>query len=133
MAILANSEVDLRHRVKARAAPGVDQERDLNAVAGAERKPFEQGALGGCLARQRLIEHREVWSMEVQQRSRQELGDAATTVVADLVAEAKRTAERALDESNLRLAHERPEQPRNELRVEVDRVGVNERDKVAVS
>ena len=50
--VLAHVQVDLRDRVEAEQRVGVDQQRDVDAVAGDERQPLEQLAPGRDLARQ---------------------------------------------------------------------------------
>jgi hypothetical protein len=53
-------EIDLRHPVEADLGVGVEEHRDLDAVAGGERDPLEQRAPGSDLAGERLVEAGEL-------------------------------------------------------------------------
>ena len=100
--VLAHVEVDLGDRVEPRQLVGVDQQRDVDAVAGHERKPLEQLTPGGDLARQRLLDSGQVRVEEVQQRPRRQLGHAAAAVRQRHVADPERPPVEALDEREAR-------------------------------
>ena len=78
--VLADVEVDLGERVEPDQLVGVDQQSDVDAVAGHERQLLEQLARGGDLAGQRLLHRRQVRVEEVQQRSGGQLGHATAAV-----------------------------------------------------
>ena len=71
------AEVDLRHGVEPDGVQRVDQQRDLDAVAGGERQPLQQVAAGGVLAGERLDEAGQLRPVQVQQRPGDQLGDAS--------------------------------------------------------
>ena len=85
MAVLAHVEVDLRDRVDPDVGAGVEQERDVDAVAGAERQPFEQLAARGDLARERLADAAQLGIEGGEQRARRQLGDAPAAGRLDLL------------------------------------------------
>ena len=67
--------------VQADLAPGVDQHRDLDPVAGRERQALEQLAPRGDLAGERLAHARELRVEQRQRRTRRQVVDAPATVV----------------------------------------------------
>ena len=109
----------------------VDQQRDVDPVAGHERQSLEQLTAGGDLARERLLDRREVRVEQVQQRPRRQLGDAAAAVRERHVTDLERPLVEALDERQTGVAHERTEQTTEEVRPELLRVRVQEADDVA--
>ena len=61
VAVLPLAEVDLRHADEAELTPHVDQERDVDGVAGGHRHaPTEQVGPGGQLAGQGLLKRERV-------------------------------------------------------------------------
>ena len=54
----------------------VDEQADLDGVAGEERQLLEQRAAAGVLAGQRLDDARQLGEEQVDERPRHELGDA---------------------------------------------------------
>ena len=70
------AEVDLRDRVEPDGVERVDEQADLDAVAGGERQALQQRAAGGVLAGERLHEAGELRPVQVEQRTRDQLGDA---------------------------------------------------------
>ncbi len=80
MTVLAAPEFDLCQPVEADDAPCVNQHRDLDAVADAERDLLEQRAARGELACQGLVEHRKLRRVQVEHRSREQLGHAPPTM-----------------------------------------------------
>ena len=65
------------------AGGDVDEQAQVDAVAGRERQPLEHRAPTGVLARQRLDDAAEVGEQEREQRPGHELGDPSA---ADAVA-----------------------------------------------
>ena len=58
MRVLAHVEVDLGEAVESDSLVGVEQQRDVDAVAGDERQALEQLAARGDLAGERLLARR---------------------------------------------------------------------------
>ena len=98
VAVLARAEVHLRHPLEPDGALGVDQHRDLDAVADREREPLQQLARRRDLARERLAEAGELGEVQVQVGAGEQLGDAAAAVGVGRVADPQRAPEVALDE-----------------------------------
>ena len=86
VAVLARAEVGLGERVDADQLLGVEQHRDLHAVADREGEPLEQLAARGHLAGEGLGEAGQRRAVKVEQRARHELGHAAALARADLAA-----------------------------------------------
>src|SRR5215218_8549899 len=128
VAVLADVEVDLGHRVQADRLVDVDQQRGLDRVPAGERDALEQVATAGHLARQRLLEAREVGPVHVQQGARHQLGDAAPALGHGDTLGLERAAVEALDEVDARHAYERAELPAHEVLAELLGVGVDEGD-----
>ena len=78
VAVCPHTEVDLRDRVQAQPVVGVDQQADLDAVAGRERHRHQQFAGGRIFAAQRLQHTAQLGSQRREQRPRHQLGDPAT-------------------------------------------------------
>ena len=66
-------------RAEPGAAVGVNQQTDLDAVAGGERKLLEQVDGARVLTSKRLLETREIGPMQIEQWSSNQLGDASTS------------------------------------------------------
>ena len=64
--VLAYLEVDLGDRVESGLRVGVDQQADVDAVAGGERQALEQLTPGGDLARERLANGGQLRVEQVQ-------------------------------------------------------------------
>jgi hypothetical protein len=128
--VLADVEVDLRDRIEADQLVGVDQQGDVDAVAGDERQLLQEIAARGDLTGERLAHCRELGVEGLQQRARGQLGDAAAAVPQGRVADPKGAAVEALDELGFVSAHERPEQAAGEVRAELLGVGVEKADNI---
>ena len=127
--MLAHVEIDLRDRVAPEPFDEVDEQPELHAPTFDERNDFERAAPRRVLTAERLHDVGELGEEQREQRSRDELGDAA--------AARGRTLERArvvrLDEHRVGLREQRSAQPLDVLAAEVAQVGVDPADDVAVA
>ena len=110
--MLAHAEVHLRGRAESDARHDVDEEPDLDAPALDERHRLEHVAPAGVLAAERLDESGELGEEHREQRTGDQLGDAA--------AAGGLTVERPpvvpLHERDVGVGDERSEQPGHEVR-----------------
>src|SRR4029079_2603779 len=83
VAVLAHVEVDLAQAGEAEPRGEVDEVADLDRVAGEEGDLLEDGAPAGVLAGERLDVARELRKEEVDERTRDELGDAAAAALGE--------------------------------------------------
>lgn len=75
----SHSKVNLSDGANAVQFCCVNEQREVDAVAICERKSLEQHASCGVFPRERLDDTSKFRPMEVEQRSRNQLGDAPTT------------------------------------------------------
>ena len=73
-------EVDLADGRQPVGLDDVDQQADLDRVAGEERHALEERAAAGVLAGERLDHARQLGEEEVDERARHELGDATAAL-----------------------------------------------------
>ena len=109
----------------------VDEVADLDRVAGEERDRLEQRPAARVLAGQRLDHPRQLRVEQVDQRPRDELGDAAAAALLEHAALDDRALVVALDVLQPRLVEQRPERPVDHPRVPVPDVRVGPHDDVA--
>src|SRR5438067_12474675 len=76
VAVHARAEVDLRDGVETDDIEEIDEQARFDAVAGEERQLHQYVAAPRVLTRQRLDEPTELREERVQERAREELGDA---------------------------------------------------------
>ena len=127
VAVLTLAEVDLGERVGAGDPGNVDEVGDLDPVAGGKVKITEVLGVRCDLAREGLVEHGQMWDVEVEEWPRNELGDASTLIWKDGRTGVERPPERALDEPDLAVRQNRSEQADDKVRGEGTRVSVSSR------
>src|SRR4029078_3577913 len=81
VAVDAPLEVDLAETLDPDALRGIDQMPDLDRIAGEERDRLEQRPAPGVLAGEGVDHPRQLWVEEVDQRSCDELRDAAAAAL----------------------------------------------------
>ena len=125
-------EVDLPDRRQPGVLEDVDEQADLDGVAGEERQRLEQRPPAGVLPGQRLDDARQLGEEEVDERPCHQLGDAPAALRLQGVALADRPLVEALHVLELRLDEQRAEQAVDEARLDVADVGVDPGDDVPV-
>ncbi len=131
MAIAVLVEIDLGDPVQPRLAPGVDEHRDLDAVAGRERERLEQLPPRGHLPGKRLSHACELGVEQLERGTRHQVVDAPSPLGLRSDVARDRAAVEGLDERHPGLADERPEQAACEVRGEPLCVGIEEADELA--
>ena len=106
----------------------VDEESEIDPVAGREGQLLEDLAAPRVLACERLHDRRKVWKEQRHERASDELGDPASLTVAAV----ERAVVVALDEPDVAARQERADEPEHEARAEVADVGVAPHDDVAL-
>ena len=110
---------------------GVDQQRDVDPVAGYERQPLERVAPGCDLAGEGLHDRGQLGIEHVEQRPGGQLGHPAAAVGKCGLALTEGPAVEPLDERDRRRAQERAEQAADVVRAKLLGVGVEEADDLA--
>lgn len=127
VAVATGAEVDLRDRLGAGMLGCVEEQAQVDAVALDERELLEQAATACVLAAQRLDDAGEMREEQGDHRSGGQLGDAAATVSPGL----ERPVVEALDERDVGLGQQRPDETDDEPLGEVGDVGVAPDDEIA--
>src|SRR5688500_16942245 len=132
VAVDAPLEVDLSEPREPGLIEDVDEQSDLDRVAGEEGQRLEQLAPSGVLARERLDHARQLGEEEVDERACHQLRDAAAALGLERVAGPDRSLVETLDVLDLRLRQEGTDEPVDEPRLNVADIGVDPGDDVAV-
>ncbi len=127
----AYTQVHLCDRVQTEQVVGVDQDSDLDAVAGRERHRGQQFPGPGIFTAQRLQHVAEFRSQRRQQRPGHQFGDPAPSVGILAIADFQRSPVKTPDQVDAVLGEQRAHQTRHEHRIGVDQIGVDEDDDVA--
>lgn len=138
VAVVPDPDVDLGEGVQPGRLQGVDQQPELDAVAGREREPFEQGAAGRVLTAERLDETGEFRPVQVEQRAGDQLGDPAAAGRDDGAVPRRaarghlqRPVVHGLDQLDVRFGEQRADDAGHEGGVELAQVGIDEADDLA--
>lgn len=136
-----DADVDLCQRVEPHQPQRVDQQAQLDPVAHREGQPLQQRPAHRVLAAKRLHEAREQRPVQVQQGACHQLRDPAALPRRDPVpaagsgpapgARAQRAVVHRLDELQVRVGHQRADDPRDEVRRELPQIRVDETHHVA--
>ena len=127
VAVDALAQVDLGQAVGPQALGDVDQQAELDPVAGGEAELLEDPAVGRRLAGQGLAHPGELGEEQLEHRAGDQFGDppAAGRVTV------QRAGVEALHERHVLGGEQRPEQPGDEGRRRVGHVGIEEGHDVA--
>ena len=93
---------------------GVEEHRDLHAVADRERQALQQRAARGDLACEWLYEPGKLGAVQVQQGPREQLGDAPAAARQDGLTDPERPPEAALHERERLVGEHRRDEARDE-------------------
>ena len=130
--VLTRIQINLANCVKTTVAVGVNQERDVDPVAGQKRQVRKQLPSRSDLTGKRLANRSQIRVKEIQERTCGQLRYAAAALRQGKSRLAKRTAVEALHKGKARVLDERPDQATGKVLLEVLGVGVQKTDDLAV-
>ena len=128
----ALAQVDLGQGVQAVPGLGVHQRGQLNAVADRDAQRLHQAAPGRPLARQRLDHAGQLRPPQADQRARDQLGDPAALGRGGAVGLGADPGVEPLDQADMLVGQQRPDQSGDEVRAPLGQVGVDEDQQVAL-
>ena len=131
MVVLAHVEVDLGETLQSGGRIGIDEQRDVDPVAGDERELEQELAPRRHLAGERLAHRGQVGEEALEQGASGQLGHPASALGDHRLPQPERAAVEALDERHVGFADQRAEQPEREVGPELLGVGVQEADHLA--
>ncbi len=125
------AQVHLGQRVQAVPGHGVHQGGQLHAVADRDAQRLHQAAAGRPFPGQRLDHAGQLRPPQADQRPGDQLGDPAALGRGGAVGLGANPGVEALDQADLLVGEQRPEQPGDEVRPPAGQVGVDEDQQVA--
>ena len=131
VAVHAGPQVHLGDPVEPEPLQDIDQESDLDPVAGEERELLEHLAAAGGLAREWLEHARQFGEEQVEQRARRELGDPAAPRFVPPAPHLERPPVIPFDVADAGVTQQGPQEAVDELGMDVPDVRIHPCDQVA--
>jgi hypothetical protein len=130
--VAAPAQVDLRHRLHAVLAGGVQQDRELDTVGDGNRQRLQQVPPGRPLAGQRLHDAGQLRPPQAEQRPGHQLGHPSAVGADRAVAAVEKPLVEPLDQRYPLVVKQRPEQSGDKVRSPVGQVGIDKDQQVAL-